>query len=161
MAWAPLWPPTPSEAFTFAERSLVKNSAAIKRNGCDGPKGRSSLCSVCRLLGFTLPPAPCPHPTAPCRQPPRLHSEMQRVCAAALVCVSALITHTGSATPPWPESLSSTSLCNPFIRRRDRDCVSVRACYAPLCCRSKSPLPCFCCVYYAMYFRSLIRSASV
>lgn len=49
--------------------------------------------------------------------------------------------------PPWPESIPSPFLCNPFIRGREGK--------RGFC--SKSPLPRFCCMYYAMCFRSLIR----
>lgn len=46
--------------------------------------------------------------------------------APAWVCVSGLITRTGSAEPPWPESIPSPSLCNPFIWEKDRRRTRVR-----------------------------------
>lgn len=80
------------------------------------------------------------------------------LCGRLSVCVCSNHSHwLCNATMAWihPFSFLMQSL---HQKERQRLCVSVRVCRALVCCRSKSPLPCFCCMYYAMYFRSLIRS---
>lgn len=117
---------TPVATHPLLQRLLLLQSAVWSRivqqsSGMALTALRAGLVCALSVVLSCLPCLP-PRPHLPLG----LHSETERVCAAALVCVSALITHTGSATPPWPESIPSPSLCNPFIRRRDGDCVSVR-----------------------------------
>lgn len=107
---------------------------------------------VCALSAST------PHGPLPTTPPP--FREGASLCGRLSVCVCSNHSHwLCDATMAWihPFSFLMQSL---HQKERQRLCVSVRACRALVCCRSKSPLPCFCCMYYAMYFRSLIRSGS-
>lgn len=76
----------------------------------------------------------------------------QRASSSCL-SVSGLITHTGSQSHHDLNPSLPFPLCNPFITGEERE--ERRGERERVCC-SKSPLPRFCCVYYAICFRALI-----
>lgn len=118
------------------------------------------VCALSVVLSslLCLPP---PHHSLPTSPPP--FRDGASLCGRLSVCVCSNHSHwLCNTTMAWihPFSFLMQSL---HQKERQRLCLSASVrvhVRVRVCCRSKSPLPCFCCMYYAIYFRSLIRSAS-